>query len=134
MKRTPLFFLLCLAFVCFSLFHLEPSNAESESSSAVLVNETLSQQDDKLKPVSQEVDSSKSTGVNFEPGLKKIPAKSVDFLSLPLPDVPSRLTGPKQFGTEKILSATSTNPNQDQNSDITVVASYQNDTSIPLRK
>ena len=101
MKRTPLLFLLCLALLFFSLFHLEPSNAESESSSAVLVHETPSQQ--------EEVDSSKSTGVNFErqqllelnkPGLEKIP-----------------------FGTEKILSATSTNPNQDQNSDITVVAS-----------
>src|SRR5215204_789848 len=134
MKRTPLLFLLCLALVFFSLFHLEPSKAESESSSAVLVNETFSQQDDKLKPVSQEVESSKSTGVNFEPGLKKIPAKSVGFLSLPLPDVPSRITGAKQFGTEKILSATPTNLNQDQKSDITVVASYQNDTSIPLRK
>src|SRR5829696_3803740 len=44
MKRTPLFFLLCLALVCFSLFHLEPSNAESESSSAVPTHESFSAQ------------------------------------------------------------------------------------------
>src|SRR5689334_5529933 len=36
-------------------------------------------------------------------------------------------------GPEKGISAPA-NPNQDQKSDITVVASYQNDTSIPLRK
>lgn len=38
----------------------------------------------------------------------------------------------EQFETEKTLSHA--NAHQDQNSDITVVASYQNDTSIPLRK
>jgi predicted lipoprotein with Yx(FWY)xxD motif len=54
---------------------------------------------------SQRIDSSKSTAVNLD-----------------------------QFETEKILSAAVLNPPQDQNSDITVVASYHNDTSIPVRK
>ena len=42
----------------------------------------------------------------------------------------------KWAGAEKILSANpvlNSNPNQDQKGDITVVASYHNDTSIPLR-
>jgi len=66
MKRTPLLFLLCVALLVFTLFHLDPSHAESESSSAVLVHETFSQHDDKLKPVAQKVESAKNTGVNFE--------------------------------------------------------------------
>src|SRR6266511_5402769 len=40
------------------------------------------------------------------------------------------------FGQEKVLSAslpTTVSPDQDQKADIAVVASYQNDTSIPLR-
>ena len=39
-----------------------------------------------------------------------------------------------QFETDKTLLATLPNPPQDQKSDITVVASYHNDTSIQLRK
>src|SRR5215216_1708308 len=62
------------------------------------------QQDDKLRRASQEVKNSKSVGANSA-----------------------------QFGAEKTLSATLANPHQDQKSDITVVASYQNDTSIRLR-
>lgn len=63
------------------------------------------QQGRKLRGASQGIKSSKSAGANL-----------------------------KQFETEKTLSATVTNLHQDQKSDITVVASYQNDTSIPLRK
>src|SRR5215213_10316450 len=132
MKRTPLLFLLCLALLSFSLFHLEPSNAESESSSAQLLQFATAAIDNHSRS-QQALNNGRVLELN-KPGLKKIPAKSVGFLSSPLPDVPSRLTGAKQLGTEKILSATPTNPNQDQHSDITVVASYQNDTSIPLRK
>jgi hypothetical protein len=44
MKRTPLLFLLCLALLLFSLFHLEPSNAKNESSGAVPAHESFSAQ------------------------------------------------------------------------------------------
>ena len=44
MKRTPLFLLLCLALLFFSLFHLEPSNAESESSNEVPGHKSFSAQ------------------------------------------------------------------------------------------
>jgi hypothetical protein len=97
MKRTPLFFLLCLTLLVFGLFNFEPSKAENESST--------NQHDNKLRrAASQPVKSSKSVGATSE-----------------------------QFGPEETL-LTPTSRDQDQKSDIAVVASYQNDTSIPLRK
>src|ERR1041385_251634 len=94
MKRTPRLFLLCLALLFLSLSHFEPSSAKNESSSAVPIQESMSQQGDKLRPLSQEV-------------------TAIDA---------------KQF------EGASANLGQDEKSDIAVVASYQNDTSIPPRK
>ena len=105
MKRTPLLFLLCLTSLSLGLFHSETSNAEKESSSAVLAHQSFSQEGDRLRPVSHEFQSSKSAGANFE-GQQLL-----------------------QFATASVA-----NPDQDQKPDITVVGSYQNDTSIPLRK
>src|ERR1051325_3980023 len=91
MKRTPLFFLLCLTLLSFSLFHFQSSNAKNESS----------------------VKSPKSAGANFKRQELLQSATAIDA---------------KQFGS---ISAT---PNQDQKSDTTVITSYKNATSIPLRE
>ena len=105
MKRTPLLFLLCLFLLFLSLFHFQSSNAKNEASNAVLVHENVAQESDTLRPVSQEVTSSKSPGANFE--RQELPQSSITSVG---------------------------NPVQDQKSDVIVVSSYQNDTSIPLRK
>ena len=66
MKRTPLFFLLCLTLFVFGLFHFKSSRAEKGSSSKGLVHDSFSQQSHKLIPASQEIKSSKSARANFE--------------------------------------------------------------------
>ena len=91
MKRTPLFFLLCLTLLSFSLFHFQTSNAKNESS----------------------VKSPKSAGANFKRQELLQSATAIDA---------------KQFG------ASSANKDQDQKSDTTVITSYKNATSIPLRE
>jgi hypothetical protein len=133
MKRTPLLFLLCLTLLFLGLFLFEPSKAENKSTNEVPVHESFSQEGDKLRRASQEVKSSKSAGANF--GQQEQYQSTTAAI-----DNDSRFrqvlnAGPaKQLGAVKTLSATPANPDQDQKSDITVVASYQNDTSIPLRK
>ena len=78
MKRTPLFFLLCLTLLSFGLFHFEPSKAENESSNEVLFRESFSLQGEKLRRASQEVKSSESAGE----GLKRLQGTDETFAKL----------------------------------------------------